>query len=410
MVQQTAEENFIPIGYVERVVIKKPAQNALFQQHYSPISKKVNVMRTHFVQTCLFFILLFSRVNAQESALPRVEIAGTQLQKITSSLVQGQEYNLYINLPRGYQDAAKKFPVVFVLDAQWDFTLAYSLYGEEYYDGFIPEVILVGITWGGVNPNPDSLRVRDFSPTHVNNAVQSGGAPKFLSFLKDELIPFIDSHYRTIPGDRTLMGSSFGGLFTLYAMFNGTESFHRYILTSPYIAYDNYAISASEKMYAEKNSSLPVKLFMAQGELEGGVPQFQKFVDNLKAREFKDFSMQSRILEHMGHSGGKAEGYTRGLQFVFGRPSLMLTDNILNKYTGIYEFGNGASVKMMKEKSRLIAQLPSGEKVVLYAATETNFYREGGFLNVHFRKDDSGNVSGVQFEQYNGETFLKKIK
>lgn len=367
-------------------------------------------MRTNFVRTCLFFILLFNRMNAQEFALPRVEIPGTQLQKITSTIVQGQEYNLYVNLPRGYQGTTKRFPVVFVLDAQWDFTLVYSLYGEEYYDGFIPELILVGITWGGVNPNPDSLRVRDFSPTRVNNSVQSGGAPKFLSFIKNELIPFIDSNYRTIPGDRTLMGSSFGGLFTLYAMFNGTESFSRYILTSPYIAYDNYAISTSEKMYAEKNSSLPVKLFMAQGELEGGVPQFQKFVDNLKARKFKDFSMQSRILEHMGHSGGKAEGYTRGLQFVFGRPSLTLADNILNKYTGLYELGNGASMKMMKEKGRLIALPPAGEAIVLHAATEADFYREGVFQNLHFTKDNAGNVSGIQFQQYSGETFLKKIK
>lgn len=368
-------------------------------------------MRTQFAGICLFFILLLlGRVNAQEAALPRVEIAGSQLQKITSSIVEGQNYNLFINLPRGYQDTTKRFPVVYLLDAQWDFTLLYSLYGEQYYDGFIPELIIVGITWGGVNPNPDSLRVRDFSPTHVNDRVQSGGAPKFLSFLKDELIPFIDSRYRTVPGDRTLMGSSFGGLFTLYALFNGTETFNHYILTSPYITYDNDVIYSSEKMYAEKNTSLPVKLFMAQGELEEGVTQFQKLVNHLKSRKYKDFSMQTRIVEHMGHSGGKAEGYTRGLQFVFARPSIKIADKVLNLYTGSYEMNGGAIVTVIKKNGGLVAQRPVGEPVILQAQTETDFYREGSYMNVHIKKDEAGTVTGVQVEQYGRETFLKKIK
>jgi predicted alpha/beta superfamily hydrolase len=50
------------------------------------------------------------------------------------------------------------------------------------------------------------------------------------------LIPFIESKYRAAKNDRTLMGSSYGGLFTLYAMFHETALFQRYVLTSPALA------------------------------------------------------------------------------------------------------------------------------------------------------------------------------
>ena len=163
---------------------------------------------------------------------PQVEIRGTQLLHLTSAIV-GQEYDLYVNLPRGYEDTIKRFPVIFVLDGQWDFSLAQALYGEQHFDGFVPAAIVIGITWGGVNPNHDSLRARDFTPTNSKQLPQSGGAPKCLKFIKDELIPCIDSKFRTTENGRTLIGSSFGGLFTLYAMFHETGTFDRYVLTSP---------------------------------------------------------------------------------------------------------------------------------------------------------------------------------
>lgn len=106
-------------------------------------------------------ILYAQKDNSKLAAsLPKVEIPGTQSHKITSSIV-GQEYDLYINMPRNYQDTTKTFPVLYLLDAQWDFPLVNAVFGEQYYDGFVPEIIIVGITWGGNDPNYDMLRARD---------------------------------------------------------------------------------------------------------------------------------------------------------------------------------------------------------------------------------------------------------
>ena len=193
---------------------------------------KSPISRTSSALTILLFTFLTSgSIFAQSvrSSPPQVEILGTQLLHLTSAIV-GQEYDLYVNLPRGYQDTTKTFPVIFLLDGQWDFPLTQAIYGEQYYDGFVPAAVMVGITWGGANPNYDSLRTRDLTPTNVKQVPQSGGAPKFLKFIKNELIPYLELKYRTAKNGRTLMGSSLGGLFTLYALFHEAGLFDRYVL------------------------------------------------------------------------------------------------------------------------------------------------------------------------------------
>ena len=134
-------------------------------------------------------------------------------------MVTGQEYVIHIMLPSKYERSNKRYPVLYLQDSQWDFPLVTALSGQQYFDGFIPEIIIVGITWGDVNPNPDSLRARDYTPTREPRSPQSGGAGKYLSFIKSELIPFVEENYKTDRNDRILMGCSLGGLFTLYALF-----------------------------------------------------------------------------------------------------------------------------------------------------------------------------------------------
>src|SRR6185295_16614552 len=116
------------------------------------------------------------------------EITSSHVLKILSTNVAGQEYELDINLPASYKDSiAKRYPVLYVLDSQWDFPLVTTVAGAQYYDGFMPEVIIVGITWIKKDPNFRS-RERDFTPTHNNDFSVSGNASNFLSFIKKELV------------------------------------------------------------------------------------------------------------------------------------------------------------------------------------------------------------------------------
>jgi hypothetical protein len=174
------------------------------------------------------------------------------------------------------------------------------------------------------------------------------------------------------------------------------------------VGWDNEAIYAGEKNYAAKKSSLPARLFMAVGELED-VAGFQKFADQLKARNYQRLSLQTRVLENTGHSGTKAEGYARGLQFVFARPSLKLAPDILTQYAGVYQLNPETRITISITGDHLVAQVPNNGKMMLHAETEKDFYIPGQYLFAHFKKGDAGRITGFQLEQFAGETFVQKI-
>lgn len=381
----------------------------------SPLSIRDRFSRNLQNVSLILLLVLCSSpcLTAQEKATssaqpPQVEIAGTQMLTLHSSIAN-QDYALDINVPRGYDDTTKVFPVLFLLDAQWDFPLIQALYGQQYYDGFVPGIVIVGITWGGKNPDYDKLRARDLTPTDAGHTGQYGNAANFLAFITKELIPFVESKFRVKKDDRALAGSSFGGLFTLYALFHATDAFQSYLLTSPAIGWDNELVYSYNKQFAEKRKDLPVRLFMAIGEYEN-VPDFQKFVDQLKSNRYKGFELRTKVLEGMGHSGAKAEGFARGLQFLYEKPSLKLAPAILDQYVGEYEINPQFHVTVEREGDYLVGNIPNGPKVIVFAETERDFYVNGTFLRIHIQKDDKGRVNGFQVEQYNGIGFAKKVK
>jgi predicted alpha/beta superfamily hydrolase len=329
-----------------------------------------------------------------------VTVPGSELRTFNSKIIN-QEYVLHIQVPAGYATSTKKYPVVYLMDSQWDFALLAALYGEQYYDGFIPETIIVGVTWGGPHPNPDSLRTRDYTPTKQPNAPQSGGAPAFLSFMKNELFPFIESNYKADKNNRSLMGCSLGGLFTLFALFTEPGLFQGYVAASPAIGWDNGVLfNKYEKEYFAKNPTAPAQVYISMGGVERGVPDFEKFVKLLTDRNYKNIHLKTRVLENIGHSGTKGEGYERGLQYIYERPSLTLAATVLNKYAGSYGQDN-RTIDIKNEDNHLAVYFGPNNKFILYAASETDFYATSQFLNVKF-KVNGDKVDGFEVQGYGG--------
>ena len=361
----------------------------------------------------IVLLLLAFTMNAY-AQYPKVDIPGSEVRKITSSIVAGQEYELQILLPGSYKTSNKKYPVIYLMDSQWDFPLVKSIYGQQYYDGFIPELIIVGITWGGVNPNPDSLRARDYTPTNEARQPQSGGADKFLSFMKDELFPFIETNYKADNNNRTLMGCSLGGLITLYALFTHTDMFTGYVAASPAIGWSNELIYQYEKKFYEdqlfRKKSRSQRLYMTVGGVERGVQGFQKLADLLASRNYnaQKVFIQSKVLENTGHSGTKSETFGRGMQYVFEKPKLNFDAAVLNKYVGSYQSPNGNKIEIKNEEGKLALYFSPTNKYVLYTASETDFYSNSEFFNLEFKNDERGKPTGFQLNRYNNSQFMTK--
>ena len=355
------------------------------------------------------FSLVGNAQNKDVSAVPpQFEIAGSQALKINSSIT-GQEYVLHVNLPQHYSDTSKTFPVVYLLDSQWDFPLVTAIYGDQYYDGFMPSTIIVGITWGGENPNYDKRRAFDLTPTDNGQPTQFGNAEKYLSFIKREAIPFIDSKYRTNKNDRTLAGHSFGGLFTLYALFTEPDLFNRYIAGSPAWAWDKSSLYKYMEKFSKINLSHPIKVYAFMGEYED-VPGFEKLAASIRDCKIKGLELETQIVKGSGHAGTKPEGYNRGLQYSFKRLSLNIDRKILEQYVGEYEIGPQMKARLELEDNQLVGIVPGSPKMTIYAETEKDFYIKGSLLNIRFQKDKTGKVTGFQMERYGGESFINKVE
>ena len=247
----------------------------------------------------------------------RVTMPDTEVRQLDASAT-GRSYDIYVRLPSEYaQNQEKKYPVLYVLDGQWDFKLLDSIYGGLEYDGFVPEMIIVGITYSGDDPDFDSLRAMDYTPVQDMSIPGSGDAPKFFAFLKEQLIPFIESNYQVNSSHRILMGSSFGGTFTLYAMFAEPGLFSGYVAASPAVVYGNRFAFKQEAEYAGSYQDLPVRLFLSVGELEGLRRPVEEFMQILRERSYAGLEMETRTIEGERHAGNKPEAFNRGLRFIF---------------------------------------------------------------------------------------------
>lgn len=150
-----------------------------------------------------------------------------------------EDRTILVTTPAGYDQGARKYPVVYVLDGETNHLLTVAVTNFFWQNGRMPPVIVVSVT------NTD--RTRDFTPTAVADRKGSGGGPKFMEFLKQELIPFVDQNYRTMDY-RVLVGHSLCGMYAVYALASEPDLFPALIAISPYVQYDNdYVLRLAEE-------------------------------------------------------------------------------------------------------------------------------------------------------------------
>jgi predicted alpha/beta superfamily hydrolase len=260
-------------------------------------------------------VLLFC-VTAQVCSAQTVAVRGSELHKMKSTAT-GRDYDLYIHKPADFDKSKdKKYPVLYLLDGQWDFKLLDSVVGGLVYDKWMPDIVVVGITYSGDHPDYDALRAMDYTPS-PGERKGTGDAPKFLTFLKTELIPLMERDYRGDPARRILGGHSLGGLFTLYAMFSEPSLFWGYLAGSPAVPWDDNFVVKQEAQFATKHKDLPARLFFAVGGAEQLVTPGVSFMRTLAERHYNGLQWDARVIEGERHSGVKPEFYNRGLRFLF---------------------------------------------------------------------------------------------
>lgn len=186
-------------------------------------------MRFHL--SVLFLLSIScSRLHAQ--------FAAPLKDSIFSSVLKEQR-DIEITLPSGYGTDTAHYDVWYVLDGEWNTHTFTNIFSFLVSIRFAPPAIIVNVPNRYVNGF--NLRDRDLTPTPIAYVDSSGGAANFLAFFEKELMPYINKKYRT-SGESGIFGSSFGGLFTIYALLERPSLFRFYATGDPALHNDGQMV------------------------------------------------------------------------------------------------------------------------------------------------------------------------
>jgi uncharacterized protein len=281
-----------------------------------------------------------TQVLAKNAGEPQLlQASPIETHRLESKAV-GDAFEIRVLLPLMIPGENARFPVVYMTDANGELPVSDDLLRLMMMSD-VPRFIAVGIGYPGVQNffQTTALRTRDLTQVavpppsqpspfagHVSPAVTSGGAAKFLEFVRDELMPFIDARYPTNPAERAYFGHSLGGLFGLYTLFTRTDTFSRYIIGSPSIWWGNDDLFKLAAQYMESHDDLRATVFMGIGALEEAAPSrmltnMLKLETMLRAKKYRGLQLTTRIFADEGHVTVYGMNLTRGLATVFGRPA-----------------------------------------------------------------------------------------
>ena len=271
-------------------------------------------------------VLLLQMVAAAAGAEP-VTLPNTDIRRITSE-VNGVDYKLYVSLPEDYRTSEMRYRVLYMLDADYSFAIAHNIVEHLVQRNHLQPLILVAVAYDG----PLRYRInrtRDYTPTHTLEGGYgreyqkvSGGGRKFLTFLETELIPLIDEEYRTIEGERALVGHSYGGLFASWVFLTRPEMFDRYIVVSPSLWYDGEMMFALEKKL-RKEGALDVpagtRLYLSVGANENRrMPEVLiRFDERVRSWGDDDLKVRREIFDGETHNSVFPTAFSRGLRWAF---------------------------------------------------------------------------------------------
>ena len=301
-------------------------------------------MQTSFFKSMAIAALLAITPVLLAQPAPRPEpvpLPSSELRKFHSELMD-QDFRIYVQLPLNYiADGSRQYPVLYVTDGNRSFpTYANISTVLGFPDTGFPQVIVVGIAYEiGSMADWAAWRTRDLTPLANEGTeqywegllrgmtgnqtlnVSTGGAPLFLDFICDELIPFIESEYPVSKEERTLGGYSYGGLFTLFSLFERPGAFKGYFAGSPSIHYANGVMFEVEKAFSETHSDLPARLFLTMGGLEeeSGIENMKRMAEVLESRQYPNLEIRTHIFEGETHVSAYPASVMRAFLNLYGK-------------------------------------------------------------------------------------------
>jgi len=233
----------------------------------------------------------------------------------------GNTRDIQVYLPPSYRHSGRHYPVIYMHDGQNLFDPSVSFAGEWGVDDTLEglgsegvEAIVVAV------PNMAEERIDEYSP--FRDARKGGGrGDAYVDFLVRTLKPEIDRRFRTRhePTHTGIMGSSMGGLISLYAYFREPSIFGFAGAMSPSLWFAGGAIFE----YVERHANWSGRIYLDVGTQEGrAAVRHARLMARLLRRTASRPRLNIMYVEGRGaihHESAWAGRFERAIRFLLPR-------------------------------------------------------------------------------------------
>jgi len=256
------------------------------------------------VKNLLSLLILFSLLQFSSNAIAQNKATITEnlgFEVELKSSVLNEQRRLLVNLPDGYIDSEKRYPVLYLLDGSRHFSHAVTASKILLEDGRIPELIIVGITNNPGTRGRDLARERD----------------RFVEFIETELTTYIDKTYRTSEL-KTLFGHSMAGYFSMRLLAEENPIFSNYIAASPVLQNGREVVNELlSKDIKLQNNNLYFSLAGKAEEGQRTTGALDKVVNTLETNKALSVNWQYQLHKSLTHMTTPYPTLFEGLNFVF---------------------------------------------------------------------------------------------
>jgi len=236
-----------------------------------------------------------------------------------------------VALPAGYSEKSDRYPVL--VTCQSHFLHVSGIAADLAWKNSAPELIVASVR---------NYSSEDFIPEKTEGHPGSGGADRFIAFFRNELIPGLDSRFRTHPF-RIFYSGSFGGGFAVYMFLAQPSVFNAYLAATPAIDYEGSSsyIMDSLPSYLVRNDYQNRFLYLGVENEPLLIPVLEKFVGILQEAEMKGARWEYHPFLDEDHGSIANKVIYHGLKFVFSDWTAIPADVVAQGVPAIRAYAAG---------------------------------------------------------------------
>jgi len=300
-------------------------------------------------------ILLFTINQIVSQNLNEGKVFGNSI--ILKSDILQEDRDIQIFLPTNYEKNSKKYPVLYVIDAQRYFLNGVAFQQNLTWQEIVPEFIVVGI-------NTDAVKRRNLFYKESS---------KFIQFMEKELIPNINAKYKTLD-ERIYFGWEMAAGLGIQIFAIKPSLFKGFLLSSPtHISKDRLEMVSRMLI---NNTQHNLKLYAALGTVENWATESMASLDSIfQAHPAKNIQWKYNLSDNENH-------YTTPLTTINEGLKLFFSDYGPIRFYSINEFLDFGGIEKLKKyyqdrgkKYQISEEIHSDTKhyLLLQALKENNF-------------------------------------